>query len=128
MFEALTVSEDFVKLSIILIITFIISACSDTVSSHYSTYDEASRDRLFIRGWLPDILPKSTTQISTHNDLDLNTSRGKFNIPEKDLGVFIAQLEKTDTNTYSYKSDSVKHYWVFTVQDTGNVVYVLKSR
>ncbi|WP_235318649.1 hypothetical protein [Lysobacter sp. A03] len=49
-----------------------------TVTSRYVTLDEAKADRLFERGWLPDILPPSTNTIRTENDLDLNLSEGEF--------------------------------------------------
>ena len=51
----------------------LISGCSDAVSDEYSTYAQAKEERLFDRGWLPDILPKSTVKIEVNNDLDVNT-------------------------------------------------------
>ena len=50
----------------------------DVVTSNYETMQDARNDRLFERGWLPDILPDSTTSIRTSNDLDINTSVGEF--------------------------------------------------
>ena len=51
---------------------------SDVVTSSYSTLEEARADRLFVRGWLPDILPPSSRDIRTSSDLDSNTSEGEF--------------------------------------------------
>ena len=57
----------------------LLSACMlDTVTSRYANLEEARADRLFERGWLPDVLPPSTTQIRTSNELDLNLSEGEF--------------------------------------------------
>jgi hypothetical protein len=33
---------------------------------------------LFERGWLPDIVPDSSREITINNDLDLNLSKGEF--------------------------------------------------
>lgn len=62
----------------ILIITLLFVGCSDAIVQHYATLPEARQDRLFERGWLPDILPSTTTQLRIENDLDLNTSEGEF--------------------------------------------------
>jgi hypothetical protein len=54
------------------------AAACDVVASKYANLDEARKDRLFERGWLPEILPTSTTNIVASNNLDLNTSEGAF--------------------------------------------------
>lgn len=63
-----------------LLLAASITACvpSDTVTSRYGNLAEARADRLFERGWLPDILPPSAHAIRTTNDLDHNTSQGEF--------------------------------------------------
>ena len=57
------------------------------VTSKYATLEEARKDELFGRGWLPDILPPSSRDILVENDLDLNISEGsfKFSSNENDL-------------------------------------------
>jgi hypothetical protein len=46
-------------------------APSDWVSDSYATLEEAEADGLFARGWLPDLLPASATNIRTEINLDL---------------------------------------------------------
>lgn len=71
--------------------SLLFTACHlDVVTSHYPDIAEARADRLFARGWLPDILPASTTDIRTSNDLDLNVSTGRFRMTPADLAGFAA--------------------------------------
>lgn len=51
---------------------------SDVVRSHYTTLADARADHLFERGWLPDLLPPTASDIHTVNNLDHNTSTGSF--------------------------------------------------
>lgn len=60
-------------------LTLGLSGCPlDTVTDHYASLADARADRLFERGWLPDILPASTVRIRTSNNLDISTSTGEF--------------------------------------------------
>jgi hypothetical protein len=67
--------------------------CSlDTVTSRYATLEEARADRLFERGWLPEVLPPSTTRIRTENQLDLNLSEGEFSFEPSEANVLFNKL------------------------------------
>jgi hypothetical protein len=65
---------------------------TDIVESNYVSVQEARADHLFERGWLPDILPTSAHDIRTSNNLDLNTSTGRFYFASSDLGEFLGRL------------------------------------
>jgi hypothetical protein len=67
---------------------------SDEVTSQYATLAEARADRLFVRGWLPDILPPSSHDIRTSNNLDRNTSEGEFYFNQEHAGTFYGQLHR----------------------------------
>jgi hypothetical protein len=115
----------FMKL-ITFIIVLLCTSCSDVVTDHYPTYQDAKNARLFLRGWLPDILPLTTINISTSNELDLNTSEGSFEIPVKYLPKFISHLTEKSGNKYAYKNS--ESHWEFTINSkTGYVSYVLRS-
>jgi hypothetical protein len=102
------------------LIFLLLAGCGDIVSDHYANYEEAKKDRLFERGWLPDILPMSTTNIKTVNDLDLNKSRGSFDIPKNELSGFISRLEQKSENEFVYRE------WQFEVNvNNGHVKYEL---
>ncbi|MGL1113442.1 hypothetical protein [Vibrio vulnificus] len=109
-----------------LLLLLVLAGCSDIVQSHYDNYQQAQADQLFERGWLPDVLPVSTTQIEVANDLDNNTSQGSFVIAEKEMGQFLSQLQPLETaNQYRFESDN--SVWIFTLKETGKVSYQLSE-
>jgi hypothetical protein len=80
----------------VLILAFLLClflvGCSDVVTSHYETYNDAAADQLFARGWLPEFIPSSSFSITTSNDLDVNTSEGEFSFNPVDAQAFASQL------------------------------------
>ncbi|MEZ9600431.1 hypothetical protein AB4232_16660 [Vibrio sp. 10N.286.46.A8] len=116
-----------VLLPLLLPALLLLSGCSDVVSSEYSTYEKAKEERLFDRGWLPDILPESTLNIKVSNDLDSNTSEGSFIINEPALSEFIATLKPTKS-TDEFHFIEGENIWVFKVGDDSLVSYTLSKR
>ncbi|MGL0822946.1 hypothetical protein [Vibrio vulnificus] len=109
-----------------LLLLLVLAGCSDIVQSHYDNYQQAQADQLFERGWLPDVLPVSTTQIEVANDLDNNTSQGSFVIAEKEMAQFLSQLQPLETaNQYRFESDN--SVWIFTLEKAGKVSYQLSE-
>jgi hypothetical protein len=76
-----------VKLLLCFVLTaLVLAACdSDVVSSHYATLAQARANQLFDKGWLPDVLPPSTYDIRTSNDVERNTSVGEFRFAPTEL-------------------------------------------
>lgn len=74
------------------LVFLLLAGCSDVVTSHYKTYNEAAKDQLFGRGWLPDFIPSSSFNITTANNLDLNTSDGEFSFPPAATESFVSRL------------------------------------
>ena len=70
----------------------VISFPSDIVTDQYTTLAVARERQLFVRGWLPDILPPSTVGIQTSNNLDLSTSEGEFSFKASDWQFFERML------------------------------------
>lgn len=79
-----------------LILTFLLCqllvGCSDVVTRHYKTYNDAASDQLFDRGWLPEFIPSSSFNITTSNNLDINTSEGEFSFRPVDTQAFVSKL------------------------------------
>src|SRR5262245_12594457 len=75
---------------------FALAGC-DTVASHYPTLADARSDRLFERGWLPDILPASSTSIRVSNDVDTNVSEGEFRFAPAEFHDFERKLALPST-------------------------------
>jgi len=84
------------KMPVLLVSCLLAGGCdhlSDTVTRNYPTLADARSDHLFGRGWLPDILPPSTTDIRTSNDLDSNTSVGEFSFKNGESSTFYSNLQ-----------------------------------
>jgi hypothetical protein len=89
-----------------------LSSCSDVVTRTYATLDDARRDRLFERGWLPDILPLSARQIRVSSNLDINTADGEFSFDPAHFAEFTACLHPRQDGSFEFSMDHNK--WVFT--------------
>jgi len=135
------------KIRIIYQIVFallFIAGCSDTVTNHYTTRSKAEADRLFERGWLPDLIPMSVSEITTSNNLDTNTSEGKFQYNPNETKEFLRHLRpysgqklplsrwQTDITEQKKKGYDALEYvanksiWIFLVNaQTGHVRYMM---
>ena len=58
----------------------------------YQTPADAKADRLFERGWLPDVLPPSSFDIHTINNLDASTSTGSFRFQPSEAALLFGKL------------------------------------
>jgi hypothetical protein len=87
-----------------------VSSC-DVVTTRYATLDDARRDRLFERGWLPDILPASARDIHVSSDLDVNRSQGEFSFDPADFASFTSRLRAKEDKTFEYSAGGST--WVF---------------
>ncbi len=82
-------------LAVTLCVLFAALICGafDTVESSYQTKEDAKADRLFERGWLPGIIPDSSSDIKVSSNLDINTSVGSFHFNPKELDEFIRSIK-----------------------------------
>jgi hypothetical protein len=104
----------------LVITALLVSGCGDTVSSRYETRADAEADRLFQRGWLPNIIPQSSYDITTKNDLDINVSEGEFTFSPDHAKDFIDHLRRMEASEVS-GTDSVRFidrgYWPHAYRD-----------
>jgi hypothetical protein len=102
------------RIVIFVFAAFLVCGCGDTVTSRYETRADAEADKLFQRGWLPSIIPESSYDITTKNDLDINVSEGQFSFAPGHAEEFIKHLERMDASEFS-GIDSVRFmgrgYW-----------------
>ena len=52
--------------------------CGETSQAHYATSADASADRAFERGWLPEVMRADVTEIEESHDLDSNHGSATF--------------------------------------------------
>lgn len=74
----------------------LLSGCYDVVVHHYPDRAAAEADQLFQKGWLPEIIPQSSRNIRTENDLDINMSEGEFTFDPTESATFVARLAKAE--------------------------------
>jgi hypothetical protein len=58
-------------------------ACSETFDNFFPSYSAASDAGAFSRGWVPDWIPKSATEIYETHNLDTNLFMVKFLFPKQ---------------------------------------------
>jgi hypothetical protein len=66
----------------------------ETQLSHYANLPAARQSGIIERGWVPELLPAGSTDISETHDLDTNTGTGTFRFPSADLDAFKAQARQ----------------------------------
>jgi len=101
-------------IAVALLVPILMCGCYDTVTSRYETRADAEADRIFERGWLPRIIPKSSYKIIARNELDINISEGEFYFEPGDANDFIRHLTASD-NGSTYSFTHVNTTWLFEV-------------
>lgn len=102
-------------LGVLIFFALVTTSCgyfSDTVTHKYGTLAEARTEGLVANGWLPDVLPASTTDILTSNNLDLNFSTGDFAFSAADAPDFYRRLAQGAPARAPFESweDTVNDY------------------
>ena len=118
----------------------LLSGCdylSPTVNDHYATLADARADELFDRGWLPDVLPESTVDIRTSNNLDLNYSVGEFSFAPSDAPKLFGRLsagapasspfDSWSQTVTDYKEDGYSA-WSYTDSDNDTWAFFCQER
>lgn len=114
-----------IKKYLLPIILLTMYGCSDIVTSEYPTYQNAEEDGLFQRGWLPEIIPRSATEIVVNNNLDLNESSGSFVLSNDAMLDFKERLKPTKKQEQLlYVSGESE--WFFDFSDRKIIYYRLR--
>lgn len=70
---------------------------SDRVEKRYATREEAIKDGLVEKGWVPDwMIPPSATDIRVETNLDTNTALLRFSYKNREMETAIAGCKKAD--------------------------------
>lgn len=73
---------------------------SDRVDKRYATREEALKDGLVERGWVPDwLIPPSATDIRAVTNLDTNTALVQFSFKNREMETIIAKCKRADRRT-----------------------------
>jgi hypothetical protein len=87
-----------VKPLVFILLLFLIIACSETQDAFYKNIDEAIKHSAIEKGWIPNILPRSSYEIYERHDIDTNTVWLKFKFDKMDINELIAQIEEVKPN------------------------------
>lgn len=90
----MTVRQKMKPLVVLFLAMLVLGSCNDRVETSYATYEEARRDRLFERGWLPSIIPRSSRSIEVISDVDTNTAQGSFEFSAGTDNEFVSHLKE----------------------------------
>lgn len=99
----------FMKFFVTTLFFLIIVACSETQDKFYSNIDEAIKHGAIEKGWIPNILPRSSSEIYERHDLDTNTVWLRFRFDKIDKYELTSQIEEVKTNEISSVSFSTPH-------------------
>ncbi|MEY4378928.1 MAG: hypothetical protein RLZ85_809 [Verrucomicrobiota bacterium] len=66
----------------------------DTKISHHASLAGARQAGAVERGWVPELLPAGSSDITEIHDLDKNTGTGTFRFPSADLEAFKSQARR----------------------------------
>jgi len=83
-----------VKTFIPILLSLFIVACSETIDTSYKNIDEAMKYGAVEKGWIPNILPRSSYEIYERHNLDTNTVWLRFKFDKRDINELIVQIEE----------------------------------
>ena len=66
----------------------------DTKITHHASLADARQAGVIERGWVPELLPAGSNDITEIHDLDRNTGTGTFRFPSADLEAFKNQARQ----------------------------------
>lgn len=84
------------KILILILLPLVIIACSETQGAFYKNIDEAIKHGAIERGWIPNVLPRSSYEIYEWHDLDTNIVRLKFKFDKKDMQGLTAKIKEVN--------------------------------
>ncbi|TXH67912.1 MAG: hypothetical protein E6Q88_10275 [Lysobacteraceae bacterium] len=81
------------QIALLTLFLTVLSGCLDK-TDHYSSLNDARSDRLFERGWLPDMLPPSTYDLEITTSVEVSSGHGRFHFDQGDYPPFSTRLSK----------------------------------
>ena len=100
------------KIILFLQCVFIIYSCTEYFESTYLNYSEVVSDRAIDRGWIPQVIPKSSKYIYEWHDLDSNVGFGSFLFDKNDYDDLIEKLELIDKNEIiKFRELNIRREW-----------------
>ncbi|MBB5877286.1 hypothetical protein [Xanthomonas sp. 3498] len=83
---------------VFFMLAFFISGCAGNSSKFYATYGEAVADDAIAKGWIPDFLPQSATDIYERHSVDAGGVAVVFSAPSDN---FLKGFSKLDHSYFT---------------------------
>ena len=99
------------------IVCMVSLASCESISSHYASVAEAREKGAFAKGWLPEILPESATEIAVASVPDSSTCEGKLALDEHSVVPFLVKLSPAGDFRYTEQRE-----WVQRLKEAGSQV------
>ncbi|GAA5497569.1 hypothetical protein Rhal01_03765 [Rubritalea halochordaticola] len=96
--KGVTIGTAFAALCLVVLLFLAIRGVWDVKEYSFPTKQEATAAEFFEKGWLPEFIPESSTNIRVKRNIDINTSEGGFAFDPKDAEPFVSTLEQKNTN------------------------------
>jgi hypothetical protein len=93
---------------------FLLSACSERFTEYYPKYEDAKKDGAVKRGWIPEIVPTTATEIHEQHDLDTNDVWIRFTVPSSDrdrLTTGLKRLSDDEVLKVRVRNPSKADWW-----------------
>ena len=85
------------KRSFVFLLLFLFMfSCSETHDSFYVNIDAARQDGAIEKGWIPDIIPESSSEIYEKHNLDTNRVWIRFKFDKKDIRGLVDKVEEVN--------------------------------
>lgn len=69
-------------------------SCGESVDTYHATKREAELDGSVERGWIPEMIPESSTHISEYHNLDTNEGFGHFRFNPDEYDSFSRKIQQ----------------------------------
>lgn len=105
----------------VLCVLLLFSGCNRSEkSTSYKNYSEAQKSGDIERGWLPDFLPNSATQIIESHNVEINAMRVEFKFKRNDLD-FLKQFNEASDSEKTKIIDRIKRGGWSRLGSSGNL-------
>jgi len=100
--------EKGLRFSILFSLFMFILGCGETQEVFYKDMDAARKDNAVERGWIPNIIPESSTEIHERHDLDTNRVWISFKFDRKGIQGLIDQVEELTPAEVKYPAAELR--------------------
>ncbi len=106
--------EKGLRFTILFALFVFILGCGETQDAFYKDMDAARKGNAVQRGWIPDIIPESSTEIHERHDLDTNRVWICFKFDIKGMQRLIEQVQElmpTEIKNVEFISPGRVNWW-----------------